>query len=310
SLLIVPRCLRDVSDVDTAVEWFGIEVFPIGIAPTAFHRMAEKDGEISTVQGAAKSKSLMVVSSWATTAIELIGHEAMKLDVPLWFQLYVYKDKSITSSLLFRAHAAGCKAIVVTVDTPVLGRRLADERNAFNLPAGLTLANFTTIQSSQMPTAHEGQSAFEKYVGNQIDPSLDWNMVDWVISNTKIPVILKGIMRADDAEEAIKRGAQGIIVSNHGGRQLDSAPATIEVLPSIVLAVHGRVPVFFDGGIRNGRDIFKAIALGADGVFVGRPVIWGLSVNVSLKYLRRIKRKAGYFMEKLWESQAFVFLWK
>ncbi|EYC18285.1 hypothetical protein Y032_0028g1776 [Ancylostoma ceylanicum] len=263
-LLIRPRCLRDVSEVDTSVEWYGEKFrFPIGIAPTAFHRMAEKNGELSTVRGAALSGSVMIASSWSTTPIEPMAHEAKQKNVTLWFQLYVYKDKSITTSLLTRAQDSGCKAIVLTVDTPVLGNRLADARNGFSLPDGLTFANFTTLQSSQMPSPSEGQSAFMKYVGTQIDPSLNWQVLEWLINNSKLPVIVKGVMRGDDAEEAISRGAKGIIVSNHGGRQMDSAPAT----------------VFIDGGIRNGRDVFKAIALGASGVFIGRPVLWGLSAG-------------------------------
>ncbi|KAK6758721.1 hypothetical protein RB195_016130 [Necator americanus] len=279
SLLIRPRCLQDVSEVNTSVEWYDdMNRFPIGIAPTAFHCMAEKNGELSTVRGASLSGSTMIVSSWSTTPIEKIAHEAINLGVNLWFQLYVYKDKSITASLLSRALASGCKAVVLTVDTPVFGRRLADARNGFTLPKGLTFANFATIQSSQMPSPSEGQSGFMQYVASQIDPSLNWEVLDWVISNSKVPVLVKGVMRGDDAEEAIRRGVRGIIVSNHGGRQLDSAPATIEALPEVVQSVNGRVPVFLDGGIRNGRDVFKAVALGASGVFIGRPVLWGLSV--------------------------------
>ncbi|KAL6743887.1 hypothetical protein Aduo_016876 [Ancylostoma duodenale] len=279
-LLIRPRCLRDVSEVDTSVEWYGEKFrFPIGIAPTAFHRMAEKNGELNTVRGAALSGSVMIASSWSTTPIEPMAHEAKTKNVSLWFQLYVYKDKSITTSLLTRAQDSGCKAIVLTVDTPVLGNRLADARNGFSLPDGLTFANFTTLQSSQMPLPSEGQSAFMKYVSTQIDPAMNWQVLEWVINNSKLPVIVKGVMRGDDAEEAISRGARGIIVSNHGGRQMDSAPASIEALPDIVRIVNGRVPVFIDGGIRNGRDVFKAIALGASGVFIGRPVLWGLSVG-------------------------------
>ncbi|VDM61190.1 unnamed protein product [Angiostrongylus costaricensis] len=230
-LLIRPRCLQDVSKPDTSVGWFGRKhSFPIGIAPTAFHRMAHKSGELST--------------------------------------LYVYKERSIASALVCRAEQSGYKAIVLTVDTPVLGRRLIDARNGFTLPDGLN----TKV----------GESGFMHYVSSQIDSTLDWSVVDWLLRTTRLPVLVKGIMRGDDADEAVRRGVQGIIVSNHGGRQIDSAPATIEVLPEVVRAVLGRVPVFIDGGIRNGRDIFKSIALGASGVFVGRPILWGLSVDVSL----------------------------
>ncbi|ETN85818.1 dehydrogenase, FMN-dependent [Necator americanus] len=241
SLLIRPRCLQDVSEVNTSVEWYDDMNRP----------KAKSRDRVRSLQSSSGSHG---------------------------DRLYVYKDKSITASLLSRALASGCKAVVLTVDTPVFGRRLADARNGFTLPKGLTFANFATIQSSQMPSPSEGQSGFMQYVASQIDPSLNWEVLDWVISNSKVPVLVKGVMRGDDAEEAIRRGVRGIIVSNHGGRQLDSAPATIEALPEVVQSVNGRVPVFLDGGIRNGRDVFKAVALGASGVFIGRPVLWGLSV--------------------------------
>uniref|UniRef100_A0A0K0DI62 FMN hydroxy acid dehydrogenase domain-containing protein n=1 Tax=Angiostrongylus cantonensis TaxID=6313 RepID=A0A0K0DI62_ANGCA len=141
------------------------------------------------------------------------------------------------------------------------------------------------LNASQMPNTRAGESGFMHYVSNQIDSTLDWSVVDWI---TKLPVLVKGIMRGDDADEAVRRGVQGIIVSNHGGRQIDSAPATIEVLPEVVRAVLGRVPVFIDGGIRNGRDIFKSIALGANGVFVGRPILWGLSGSQGVAKVMKI----------------------
>ncbi|VDL77222.1 unnamed protein product [Nippostrongylus brasiliensis] len=281
-LLIRPRCLRDVSNVDTSTEWFGRKQrFPIGIAPTAFHRMANEDGELNTVKGASAAGSVMIVSSWATTAIEEVAEQSRRVGAELWFQLYVYKDKNITTSLVKRAEASGCRALVLTVDTPVLGRRLPDVRNGFTLPDGLGLANFSSMKPSSMPNIKSGQSGLMQYVSEQIDPTLNWEIISWLLETTKLPIIVKGVMRGDDAEEAIRRGAHGIIVSNHGGRQMDSAPATIEALADVVRASRGRVPVFMDGGVRNGRDIFKAIALGAQGVFVGRPVLWGLSVKGS-----------------------------
>ncbi|KAE9418765.1 hypothetical protein Angca_006715, partial [Angiostrongylus cantonensis] len=284
-LLIRPRCLQNVSKPDTSVGWFGRKhSFPIGIAPTAFHRMAHKSGELSTVKGASISGSVMIVSSWSTTAIEAVAKQATNDGVELWLQLYVYKDRSITSALVSRAEQSGYRAIALTVDTPILGRRLVDARNGFTLPDGLKnfrFANFASLNASQMPNTRAGESGFMHYVSNQIDSTLDWSVVDWLLRITKLPVLVKGIMRGDDADEAVRRGVQGIIVSNHGGRQIDSAPATIEVLPEVVRAVLGRVPVFIDGGIRNGRDIFKSIALGANGVFVGRPILWGLSVDGS-----------------------------
>ncbi|KAK5981286.1 Alpha-hydroxy-acid oxidizing enzyme [Trichostrongylus colubriformis] len=226
--LIRPRCLHDVSKVDPSVQWYGRKhSFPIGIAPTAFHRMASEEGELSTVRGASLSGSVMILSSWSTTAIEDVAKYAKEKEVELWFQLYVYKDKSITSGLVSRAEACGCKALVLTVDTPVLGRRLPDIRNAFTLPDGLRFANFSKLQAAIMPSTDVGTSGFMQYVSNQIDSSLNWDTIDWLLKKTKLPVIIKGVMRGDDADEAVRRGVHGIIVSNHGGRQMDSAPATV-----------------------------------------------------------------------------------
>ncbi|VDP19502.1 unnamed protein product [Heligmosomoides polygyrus] len=262
-LLIRPRCLRDVSKIDTSVQWFGRnQSFPIGLAPSAFHCLATKDGELSTVRGASKAGSVMIISSWSTTAIEDVAKQAKQDNVELWFQLYVYKNKAITSNLVSRAEANGCKALVLTVDTPVLGRRLVDIRNGFTLPKGLRMANIDSLELSLMPSVEEGKSGLLQYVSDQVDPGLDWDVLDWT---TKLPVIVKGVMRGDDADEAVRKGVHGIIVSNHGGRQMDSAPATvghldvglqlliflgssnyflqIEVLSKVVRAVKGRVPV-------------------------------------------------------------------
>uniref|UniRef100_A0A1I7T8A0 FMN hydroxy acid dehydrogenase domain-containing protein n=1 Tax=Caenorhabditis tropicalis TaxID=1561998 RepID=A0A1I7T8A0_9PELO len=276
-LLIRPRCLRSVEKIDTSVEWLRKVDFPIGIAPTAFQKMATKDGELSTVCGAAASKSIMICSSWSTTSIEDIGKEAKIVGATIWFQLYVYKDRKVTESLIHRAEAAGVEALVLTVDTPVLGRRLKDTYNKFSLPKHLKFANFESNSQAEMPKGDTGESGFMQYVSSQIDPSLDWNTLQWIRTKTKLPVIVKGVMRGDDALLALGAGVDGIIVSNHGGRQLDSAIATIEALPDVLRAVDKRIPVWMDGGVRNGRDVFKAVALGARGVFVGRPVLWGLA---------------------------------
>ncbi|CAL2042928.1 unnamed protein product [Caenorhabditis brenneri] len=278
-LLIRPRCLRSVAKIDTSTEWLPAKKvpFPVGIAPTAFQKMATKDGELSTVRGAAASKSIMICSSWSTTSIEDIGKEAKIVGAVLWFQLYVYKDRKVTEELIHRAEKAGVEALVLTVDTPVLGRRLKDTYNKFSLPSHLKFANFEGNTQEKMPEGGKGESGFMQYVSSQIDPSLDWNTLQWIRTKTKLPVIVKGVMRGDDALLALSAGVDGIIVSNHGGRQMDSCIATIEALPDVLRAVDKRIPVWMDGGVRNGRDILKAVALGARGVFVGRPVLWGLA---------------------------------
>ena len=193
---------------------------------------------------------------------------------PKWFQLYVHKDREFTRSLVQRAEAAGYDALVVTVDTPLLGRRLRDERNGFALPAGLSMANLTALAGDV-----EQGSMLARYVADRHDAAFTWSDLAWLRSLSHLPIILKGIVRVDDAVRAIDAGVAAVIVSNHGGRQLDASPATIDALPGIARALEGRAEVYVDGGIRWGSDVLKALALGARAVLVGRPVLWGLAAG-------------------------------
>jgi 4-hydroxymandelate oxidase len=217
----------------------------------------------------------MVVSTLATTTIEDIGAAATG---PLWFQLYVYKDRGATTDLIRRAEAAGCRALVLTVDAQVWGRREADVRNNFKLPDGLTVANLSDHAKEMFPAGIPG-SGLAAYVAQMLDSSLSWDDLAWLRAQTKLPILLKGIVRADDAKLAAEHGVDGIIVSNHGGRQLDTAPATIEVLPRVAEAVAGKIPVLIDGGVRRGTDVIKALAYGARAALIGRPILWGLAAD-------------------------------
>lgn len=220
----------------------------------------------------------MIMSTISTSSIEEVAQAAPNLTK--WFQLYIYKDRSVTKSLVKRAEDAGFKAFVVTVDTPYFGTRVADSRNNFNLPPHLTMANFSA-DKAQMPSK-SSTSGLNEYANSLFDAALTWRDIQWLTSITSLPIVAKGILTEEDAAEAVKYGAKGIIVSNHGARQLDHVPATIEVLKGIVesvLQVDNRVEVYIDGGFRTGTDVLKAIALGAKGVFVGRPVIYGLAVG-------------------------------
>ncbi|CAJ0582517.1 unnamed protein product, partial [Mesorhabditis spiculigera] len=281
--LIWPKCLADVSKIDMSVEFLGKKYkTPICLSPSAFHKLCHPDGELATVQDKysyAGNAGVMICSSWGTTAMEDIA--AHQGNATLWFQLYVYKHRPTCEALIRRAERAGFEALVLTADTPVLGHRLADKRNAFTLPPPLKFANILDNSDSKvrMPKVPVGDSGLMAYVSEQVDPSIDWNMLKWLVGFTRLPVIVKGVMRPGDAEMAIMCGAKAVFISNHGGRQMDSAPSTIEVLPEIVKAVRQRVPVFIDGGFRNGRDVFKALALGATAVFLGRPVLYGLTVG-------------------------------
>jgi 4-hydroxymandelate oxidase len=199
---------------------------------------------------------------------------------PVWFQLYVYKDRAASEALVKRVEAAGCSALQLTADAPFLGRRERDVRNSFELPEGLWAPNLTADASAPLPQNGMGTgSPFADAFDALVDPGLTWDDVAWLKSITTLPVLVKGIVRADDAKHAVDTGASGIIVSNHGGRQVDTTPATIDVLASITDAVGDSVEVLVDGGVRRGTDIVKALALGARAVQVGRPVLWGLAVG-------------------------------
>jgi len=266
------RALVDVSHRELRTSVLGIDVaLPILIAPTAYHKLAHPDGELATARAAAVKGTVHVVSTLATTPLEEVAAAATG---PKWFQLYVHKDRALTQGLVERAEAAGYDGIVLTVDTPLLGRRLRDERNGFTLPDGLTMANLETDQAD-----HASGSLLANYMKNRHDTSLTWDGLAWVRSLSHLPLIVKGIVRADDAVRAVDAGAAAVIVSNHGGRQLDAAPATIHALPGVVAAVGGRAEVYMDGGIRWGSDVLKALCLGARAVLVGRPILWGLAVD-------------------------------
>ena len=246
---------------------------PIAVAPTAFYKLACDDGEIATARAAKKAGTLFILSSLSTTAMEDVFAGAGS---PRWFQLYIYKDREITQELVQRAEAAGAEVIVLTVDAPGLGTRERDARNNFRLPDELAVENLAALGKGTMPIG-EG-SGLAAYVQENFKSDIGFADLDWLCGSTRLPVVVKGVCRGDDARRAAEHGAKAIVVSNHGGRQLDTAPATCEVLPQVVDAVGDLCEVYVDGGIRRGSDVLKAIALGARAVLVGRPILWGLSV--------------------------------
>ena len=268
------RVLRDISRRDLSTTVLGQRVsMPVLIAPTAFQRMAHPDGEVATARAAGKAGTIMILSTLATSSIEEVMEAATG---PVWFQLYVYKDRGATTGLVERAESAGCSALVLTVDAQIWGRRERDVRNRFRLPEGLSVKNLMPAGKEQFPRDAAG-SGLAAYVASLFDPALSWKDLDWLCSITKLPVLIKGVVHPDDARQAPEYGVAGLIVSNHGGRQVDTSPATIEALPGVVKAVDDGLEVLIDGGIRRGTDVVKALALGAKAVGVGRPILWGLS---------------------------------
>jgi 4-hydroxymandelate oxidase len=248
---------------------------PVIVAPTAFHGLAHPEGELATARAAEAVGTIMTLSTLSNTSVEAVARSTR---APLWFQLYVYKDRGATRALVDRVEAAGCRALVLTVDAPVLGRRERDMRNQFRLPDGLRVENLHARGFGDLPSAGS-ESGLAAYFATLLDSGLTWPDIEWLRSITKLPVIVKGIVRADDAMRAVDHGAAAVVVSNHGGRQLDTAPATIDVLEGIVSTVAGRAEVLLDGGVRRGTDVLKALALGARAVLLGRPVLWGLAVG-------------------------------
>ncbi|KAE9377842.1 FMN-dependent dehydrogenase family protein [Stipitochalara longipes BDJ] len=267
-----PRILVNVSKIDMSTTIFGTKVvsFPLGFAPAAMHKLAHPDGEVATSRAAAKNGIAMGLSAWSTSTMEDVIAEGK--GNPYAFQVTLLKDRIIALKMLKRAEKNGYKAILLTVDGVVLGKRLNEHRNLFSLPEGI---KFPNIESKTNAASVEASDD-----GLNYDTTPDWeNVIPWLRSNTKLPIWVKGVYTPEDVRLAIQYGLDGVIVSNHGGRQLDSAPATLDALRECALVAAGKIPIAIDGGIRRGTDIFKALALGACFCFVGRVPIWGLAAS-------------------------------
>ncbi|MBQ1018367.1 alpha-hydroxy-acid oxidizing protein [Micromonospora sp. D93] len=271
---IVPRVLRATGERDLEVTVAGTSLAaPLLVAPTAFHRLAHPDGEAATAQGAAAAGTAMVVSMAATQPVE----EIAAAGGTLWFQLYPQPDLDFTEYVVKRAESAGCRALVVTVDSPVFGRRERDLRNGFtDLPPGYACENMRDATGRVRSIA--------------MDATAGWERIAWLRGVTGLPILLKGILHPADARLAVEHGAAGVIVSNHGGRQLDGAIPTLDALPAVVAAVDGQIPVLLDGGVRCGTDVVIALALGAGAVLVGRPVVRALATGGAVGVREALER--------------------
>ena len=262
-----PRVLMDAAGLDTRVTLFGREHdFPILLAPTSSQTLTHPEGELATARGAAAAGAAMVLSSFSSKSLEDVAAVATS---ELWFQLYAQKDHGFTKSLVQRAEAGGYKALCLTVDTPITGARNRETRAGVTLPELPNMAGFKGVSTGLRTGSLD-------IFNNVLDASLTWEDVEWLCGFAKIPVLVKGVLSPEDADIAVKTGVAGIMVSNHGGRNLDTVPATIDALPLVTDVVAGRVPVLVDGGIRRGTDVLKAIAFGASAVLIGRSYLYGL----------------------------------
>lgn len=284
----LPRVLNDVSNVDMQTNLLGLNVSnPIIVAPMSYHGLVNEEKEFATARACAQSGSLMIVSMMSNVALEPL---AKVREGKFWLQIHLHKNRSITEQLIKRAEKAQYKAIVITVDIPLKGNRKRDLQNKFSFPANCIPANFTNEHNQVNDEALT------------FNPCATWEDIRWIKTVTHLPIILKGIMHPADALLAIKYKVGGIIVSNHGGRQLDSALACIEALPEIVKVIANKIPILIDGGIRNGNDIAKAIALGTQAVLIGRPILWGLAVGGEtgvIEIINCLKKELGNTMRLL-----------
>lgn len=273
-LRLAPRVLVDVSSIDTSIEVLGRRLaHPILVAPTAAHRQYHPEGEAATRRGAAAAEALAVMSTLGSTPVADVGAAA---DGPWWFQLYVQADRDFTAQLVDDVVAAGAEALVLTVDTPLLGARDRDRRTGGHTVDGLQPPALDGVRPSVVLPQHP--RPHEQIYNPHLDPSLTWETLEWLVDRSPVPVLAKGVVRADDAQRCVAAGVGGLVVSNHGARNLDTVVPTAQALPGVVQAVDHAVPIVVDGGIRRGTDVAKALALGADAVMLGRPVIWGLTV--------------------------------
>lgn len=295
-LILRPRVFRDVSTIETSATLFGKKyAFPVGISPSAMQKLVGGEGELDVARAAADRGTFMVLSSNATSTLEDVIEAAGGPDAHFWFQIYITQDRVKSAKLIKRAEEAGYKALAVTVDTPVLGNRINERKTQLVLPPPLSLPNLEDtdpnrtkkpslnreyLQATNREEADRIQEAARER-GLLNDAGLTWHeTIPWIRQQTsKMKIVVKGVMTAEDALLAVQGGADAIVVSNHGGRQLDGVASTIEALVEVVDAVKGKVPVLVDGGITRGSDVFKCLALGADFCLVGRPALWGLAYN-------------------------------
>lgn len=274
---LLPRYMVDVSHCDMTYTLLGRKLsMPIVVAPMSQQRMANDEGELAVARAVAKEGTAMVLSTMATQPLEDVAKAGK--DGPLQlFQLYVIKDRKFCKSLIQRAAKAGYAGFMVTVDAPRLGNRIADERNKFSLPPGMEISNLKGLEKGK--GKGDSSSHIVRIFQEEVDASLTWEFVTWMREVTDLPVFVKGILSPEDARKAVDIGVDGIVVSNHGGRQLDYSPATLDMIAPIRAAIGHQVPLLMDGGIRRGTDVLKAIALGADAVMLGRPVLYGLALQ-------------------------------
>ena len=276
SIALRPRVLRDVSRLDISTAVLGQEVqLPVLLAPTGGHKRAHPDGELASARAAEAAGTIMALSTHSSYSLEEVTSAAAG---PIWFQIYLFRDRELTRTFAHRAEEAGCTALCVTLDSYWPSKRERNIRNEYRYGQSGSGANFVDLRPDQAAAGEQGQVV--PLTGRAlVDPAATWEDIDWLRSQTPLPLVIKGIMTGEDATLAAEHGVQGIIVSNHGARNLDTTLATIEVLPEVVEAVGGRMEVLVDGGIRRGADVVKALALGAKAVLIGRPIFWGLAVD-------------------------------
>lgn len=280
NIFLETATLEDLKGANTKIELFGQSYeSPIFLAPVAYQKLVDKRGEIATVQAANAMNSCMCVSSFSSCTLEDITSYS---NSPLWFQLYIQPNMQVNLELIKKVEKLGFKALIITIDAPISGLRNSEQRAGFYLPNGISAINIENLNPIQ--TTDDFENIFD------ITPSLPtWKDIEFIKNNTNLPVILKGITSVSYAKKAIELGIDGIVVSNHGGRIIDTQPASIEILPKIAKAVNGKIPILFDGGIRRGTDIIKAIALGASAVMIGRPIMYGLATAGALGVAHTLK---------------------